>query len=203
MAGQVWVLATRNPDKLREIRRILSGKEWTFKSLADFPDAPDVIEDGSTFLENARKKARAAWEHTGIGAIADDSGLEVDALGGAPGVLSSRFSGENASYHENNRKLLEMLEGIPLKQRIARFRCVVVLVKGEEESWVEGAYTGMILNEPRGKGGFGYDPLFYVPSRGKTFAEMTAEEKNHLSHRGIAFRKVAELLQKGEFPPQT
>lgn len=190
-----FVLATRNPDKIKEIMTILKEEGWELLSLMDFPDTDQVEEDGKTFLANALKKARASFQETGIASLADDTGLEVDQLQGAPGVLSSRFAGENVSYSENNEKLLCLLQGIPIEKRTARFRCVVAWVNGRKERWVEGVCGGIILQEYRGVKGFGYDPLFYVPEKGKTFAEMLPEEKNEISHRGNAFRKMAELIR--------
>ena len=191
-----FVLATRNDDKVREIQHILMVEEWELLSLQDFPKTDKVEEDGKTFLDNALKKAHAAFDWTGIASLADDSGLEVNALRSDPGVLSSRFAGENASDHENNEKLLNLLTGVPEKDRKARFRCVVALVDDKEERWVEGFCEGMILQEYRGEGGFGYDPVFYVPDKGKTFAEMSEEEKNTISHRRRAFRKMAKLIKE-------
>jgi XTP/dITP diphosphohydrolase len=193
-----FVLATRNPDKVREIQDILTEETWELLSLLDFPQAGEVDEDGETFLDNALKKARASYQWTGIPSLADDSGLEVDYLGGAPGVLSSRFAGEGKDYQKNNAKLLQLLEDVVRENRTARFRCVVVLVDGEEEHWVEGVCDGVVLEELRGDSGFGYDPVFFVPEKQKTFAEMTAEEKNTISHRGIAFRKMARVIQELE-----
>lgn len=193
----VYVLATRNEDKAREIRKILSARGIGLKSLSDFPGAPDVAEDGRTFLENAMKKARSCFHATGLPSLADDSGLEVDSLGGAPGVYSARYAGEGGDYRENNRKLLEEMQAVPRDKRTARFRCVVALVGEDQEAWVEGSVEGIILDECRGESGFGYDPVFYVPETKKTFAEMTPEEKNAISHRGIAFRKAAEMLKRG------
>ena len=190
------LLATRNRDKFKEIKEILGENEWELLSLENFPETVDVIEDGKTFSENALKKARAAFKVTGIPALADDSGLEVDYLNGAPGVFSSRFAGENASYRDNNEKLLYLMKNVPWEKRKAKFRCVVALVDNEGEKWVEGVCDGIILPEYRGEDGFGYDPLFFIPEKNKTFAEMTTEEKNKISHRGKAFRKMAELLRK-------
>jgi len=194
MTRRRFLLATRNRDKFKEIREILGKNEWELLSLEDFPETVEVVEDGKTFYENALKKARAAFTATRIPSLADDSGLEVDYLDGVPGVLSSRFAGENASYRDNNEKLLRLMKEVPWEKRKAKFRCVVALVNGEEEKWVEGVCNGIILSEYRGGDGFGYDPLFFVPEENKTFAEMTVREKNKISHRGKAFRKMAELL---------
>ena len=197
MVRKRFVLATRNADKVREIQDILGDEGWELLSLRDFPQIGKVDEDGETFLDNAMKKARASYGWTGIPSLADDSGLEVDCLGGAPGVLSSRFAGEGKNYRKNNEKLLRLLEDVPREERRARFRCVVALVDGEKECWVEGVREGVILDELRGDGGFGYDPVFFVPERRKTFAEMTVGEKNGISHRGLAFRKMAEMIKSG------
>ena len=190
-----FVLATRNQDKVREIRDIIKGEEWELLSLADFPQTTEVVEDGKTFLSNALKKARSCCRETGIASLADDSGLEVDAIGGAPGILSSRFSGEKVSYRDNNEKLIRLLNGVPDEKRTARFRCVVVLADGEEEHWEEGVCEGIILSECRGDRGFGYDPLFFVPELGKTFSELDRDMKNGISHRGKAFRKMSEFIR--------
>ncbi len=197
MTRRRFLLATRNSDKFKEIREILGGNGWELLSLEDFPETVEVVEDGKTFSENALKKARAAFTATRIPSLADDSGLEVDYLNGVPGVLSSRFAGENASYRDNNEKLLRLMKDVPWEKRKAKFRCVVALVNEEEEKWVEGVCNGIIFSEYRGGDGFGYDPLFFVPEENKTFAEMTGREKNKISHRGKAFRKMAELLRIG------
>jgi len=189
------VIATRNQDKVREICDIMKNEKWELLSLLDFLKMAEVIEDGKTLLDNALKKARASFVWTGIPSLADDTGLEVDRLDGAPGVWSSRFAGEKVSYRRNNEKLLRLLKGVPRGERTAHFRCTVAFVDRKGEQWVEDVCDGIILPEYRGKGGFGYDPLFYVPEIGKTFAEMSPEEKNEVSHRGKAFRKMAELLK--------
>ena len=190
------VLATHNRDKLKEIRRLLDPAQFELLTLDDFDDFPEIEEDGATLEENALKKAREVYRATGLLSVADDTGLEVDALGGRPGVYSSRFAGENASYADNVRKLLEEMKDVPPDERTARFRCVVAIVDGRRETTVEGICEGRITTEPRGQGGFGYDPVFWVPEAGKTFAEMSAEEKNAVSHRGRAFRKAAQVLQQ-------
>ncbi len=189
------VLATKNRDKIREIREILSNFSIEIKSLEDFPDMPDVVEDGATLEENAVKKARAFYHFTGLPALADDTGLEVDALNGAPGVFSSRFAGENATYRDNREKLLHDLSGVPDGERGAQFRCVVAFVYGEQVLTAEGIVRGEITHQSVGQGGFGYDPIFFVPELGQTFAEIDLETKNKISHRGIAFRKMTEKLR--------
>jgi XTP/dITP diphosphohydrolase len=193
-------LATRNPDKIREIRVILNHPQFDLVSLLDFPEMGEIVEDGETLKANALKKAREAFQWTEIPSIADDTGLEVDFLNGAPGVRSSRFAGEDTSYRDNCEKLLGLMKGVPVEKRTARFRCVVAYADSNEEFTVEGLCEGMILDAYRGEGGFGYDPLFYLPEIGKTFAEMNTEEKNRISHRGIAFRKMNNNLQEKLFP---
>jgi XTP/dITP diphosphohydrolase len=166
-------------------------------SLQSFPDVPDVEEDGLTFHENALKKAREVSRHTSETVLADDSGLEVEFLGGEPGIHSARYSGPTATDETNNQKLLRKLEGVPEGKRGAAFRCVLVLVRpdGRSESF-EGSWRGEILFAPRGTRGFGYDPLFLDPGQGLTAAELPPEVKNRISHRGRAFAKFREWLEK-------
>ncbi len=191
------VLATRNPHKVREISEILSGTGLTVLSFQDFPDLPEVEEDGETLEENAVKKAATIAAVTGLPSLADDTGLEVDALDGAPGVVSARYAGAGATYDDNNRKLLAALAGVPPSRRRASFRCVVALaVPGEPIRCVEGRTDGVILEEPRGQGGFGYDPVFLPDGYDRTYAEMGAREKNAVSHRGKAVRAAAELVRE-------
>ncbi len=192
------ILATRNADKVAEIRRILRLPPEGLASLLDFPEISEIEENGLTLEDNALIKARESHRRTGLPSLADDTGLEVEALGGAPGVFSSRYAGPGASYADNLRKLLAAMEGVPQGKRQARFRCVVALKAGAREEWVEGTLDGVILTEARGTGGFGYDPAFFIPTAGKTLAEMSMDEKNAVSHRGAAFRRMAELL--GERP---
>ena len=190
------VAATRNPGKLRELRAGLEGLGIELKSPADFPEAPEVIEDGESFAANAVKKAKAISACTGLVALADDSGLEVEALGGAPGVRSARFAGEGATDEENNRKLLALLKGIPSEKRTARFVCVIALAwPGGKVETKEGTATGRILEAPRGNLGFGYDPLFYSPELCATFAEVGPEQKLKVSHRGRALAQIRKTLQ--------
>ena len=164
-------------------------------SLDDYPDVPEIVEDGSTFFENALKKARTVSEHIGEWVIADDSGLEVDCLNGRPGVYSSRYSGPNATDEDNNRQLLEELDTVPPEKRGAAFRCVLVLYNtdGTYQSF-EGELRGTIAHAPAGREGFGYDPVFYVGEYGKTVAELSPEIKNRISHRAEAFRKLKKNL---------
>ncbi|MFX0208038.1 MAG: XTP/dITP diphosphatase [Candidatus Hodarchaeota archaeon] len=189
------VIATLNQNKLEEFKALLEGFKANVLSLSDFPRFPPVVEDGSSFYENALKKATNVARYTGKLTIADDSGLEVDALGGRPGVYSSRFAGENASDEENNAQLLRELHGVPFDKREARFRCVLVVAKPEgETAFVEGECKGIIIDEPRGYYGFGYDPIFLVPEYNKTFSEIKPEEKNRISHRAKALQKLLKLL---------
>ena len=189
------VIATSNQHKLREFRELLRELPLTILSLADFPRIPPIVEDGKTFYENALKKATTVAQHTGKLTVADDSGIEVAVLGGKPGVLSARFAGEGASDEDNNAKLLEELDGVPPEKREACFKCVLVIATtGGETAFVEGECKGTIIYEPRGKHGFGYDPLFLVPEYNKTFSEISPEEKNKISHRARALRKLLQVL---------
>jgi XTP/dITP diphosphohydrolase len=188
------VIGTRNRHKIEEIRAKLRGLQMDFPGLDSFPEAPEVVEDGESFLDNASKKARELARVLSEWVMADDSGLEVDALEGAPGVLSARYAGVHGDYEGNNRKLLKELAGVPAAERGARFHCVIALAKpgGEIAFTVEGVVEGVIAESPRGRHGFGYDPVFYLPGRGCTVAELTLEEKNLVSHRARAveaFRK--------------
>ncbi|MCI0495967.1 XTP/dITP diphosphatase [candidate division KSB1 bacterium] len=189
------VLATRNVDKVREIKDALRGLAIEILTLENFPDVPEIVEDGFTIQENALKKARVVQDIAGGLVLADDTGLEVDFLNGEPGVFSSRFAGENASYDDNVEKLLSLMKGVPAEKRTARFRCVIALVGEAIEQTVEGVAEGLILTEKRGIEGFGYDPVFYVPVIGKTFAEMSLDDKNRISHRGLALEKVRVILK--------
>jgi len=191
------LLATRNRHKVEEILKIWGKLPFEVLTLDSYPHLPPVEEDGSTFEENALKKAREVSQQTRLVTVSDDSGIEVDGLGGKPGVYSARYAGDGATDLQNNKKLLEELKGIPLDspKRNARFRCVAALVDPLDfEITVEGVVEGRILGTPKGKHGFGYDPLFLVPSKGMTTAEMSSEEKNAISHRSEAFRKLKEVL---------
>jgi XTP/dITP diphosphohydrolase len=191
------VLATRNPDKARELMTLLSDLGIKVLTLSDFPEAPDVIEDGETCRANAAKKATEIAGYTGRLAVADDTGLEVEALGGRPGPYAARYAGEHATYEDNWRKLLKELDGVPWPARRARFISVAAIAKpGEAVRLVEGVLEGMISERPSGQHGFGYDPVFFVPELGKTLAELTREVKNSISHRGQAFRKARAVLEK-------
>ena len=190
------VIASGNQGKLAEIRLLLAPLEFDVRPQSDFSIQP-VAETGDTFLENALLKARHASAIAGHPAIGDDSGLEVDALGGAPGVRSSRFAGEGATDEENIEKLLEALHNLPEEERAARFVCVAVYVQSQDDPQpvvAAGRWDGRILSMRRGGGGFGYDPVFMDPVAGKTAAEMNGEEKNSASHRGQAFRALSALL---------
>ena len=188
------VVGTRNNGKVREIQTALADLPFAVVGLPE-TDIPDVEETGTTFQENAILKARHYCQFTGEYCLADDSGLEVDALDGEPGVYSARYAGLDATDAANNEKLLTVLKEVPPSGRTARFRSVLVLV-GPDGSLllVDGVCEGVILDEARGTGGFGYDPLFYMPSQGKTMAEMTIEEKNRISHRGNALNAFKHLV---------
>lgn len=185
------VLATRNNGKIKELAALLAPLGVTVVGLADFPDIGDIPETGDTFLENARIKARAVCQATGLVSLADDSGLCVDALAGAPGVYSARFAGEDATDAANNAKLLAALAHVPEKDRTCRFVSVVVAASPDgRELAAEGTWEGRVATVPAGNGGFGYDPLFFDPAAGRTAAELTASEKNARSHRGKALAKL-------------
>ena len=190
------VFATNNINKLCEVQAILKDLPYQFVGLNEFPDIPEIEETGKTLLENSLIKARTVHKITGLPAMADDTGLEVKILGGVPGVKSARYAGDNATYKDNLNKLLKDLEGVPLGERQAQFRTVVSFVTDLKEHWVEGIVKGTILNESRGESGFGYDPIFYIPELKKTFAELSMEEKNKISHRGLALEKFRILLGK-------
>ena len=191
------IIATSNKNKLKEFKELLKGFPFTILSLADFPHIPPVVENGNSFYENALKKATTVAHITGKLTVADDSGIEVEALGGKPGITSARFAGEGASDEENNAKLLGELADVPPEKRGACFKCVLVVAPAEGKTdFVEGECKGTIINEPRGKYGFGYDPLFLVPEYNKTFSEITPEEKNKISHRSRALRKLLEILPR-------
>ncbi len=192
---QQIVLATRNRHKINEIRQILNNLPVQLLSLDDFVHVPEVIEDRDTFQGNALKKAQEIFAFTGIPTMADDSGLEVEALNGAPGVYSARFSGEDATDLKNNLKLLRLLKNVPSDQRKSQFRCVAAFTGNEKEHIEEGVCSGEIIDDFRGSQGFGYDPLFYLADLRKTMAELSADEKNKISHRGKAFRKMAVYLE--------
>lgn len=192
------LIATSNLGKLRDFAGAAKAYGIEIDSLPDFSSLPIVEEDRTTFEGNARKKAEEYSRGApGEIVLADDSGLEVDALGGAPGVYSARYAGENATDHENNAKLLKQLDGVAQPDRSARFVCVIAAARdGQTLAAFRGEAEGNILFAERGAGGFGYDPLFYVPELDKTFAEFEAEDKAHVSHRGRAFAKFLEWYKK-------
>lgn len=193
------VVATRNRGKLNEIRAFLSGVVERVSCASDFVGFPAPVEDGATFEQNALKKAREAMRFTGLPALADDSGLVVDALDGRPGVLSARFSGDEGDDGANNRKLLEVMRGFPPQGRGAAFVCALAYVTPDgEERLFFGRVGGRILEQERGEGGFGYDPLFLVDGFQCTMAEMGMEEKNGISHRGEALRGFREYLRDAD-----
>ena len=189
------IFATGNENKMREIREILAGRGYEILSMNEAGIDVDVVEDGKTFAENALIKARAISKIAGELVLADDSGLEIDALGGEPGIYSARYMGHETSYTEKNNNLISRLEGVPDEKRTARFVCAMAAVfpDGREET-VVGTMEGRIGYEIAGENGFGYDPIFYLPEYGKTSAEISPEEKNAISHRGKALRAIAELL---------
>ena len=191
------VLATTNRGKLEELGRMLGGCSVKLSGLGDFAGVGDVAESGVTFAENARQKARHYGGLLGRWVLADDSGLQVDAIDLAPGVYSARFAGVEGPGRDeaNNKKLLECLSDVPIEKRTARFCCCLCLL-GPDGTTVEvdGVMEGVIIDSPRGSNGFGYDPVFYVPAKGKTVAEMSREEKNEISHRGEALRKLVGRL---------
>ena len=183
------LVATRNQGKLAEIRALLAVSGIRVLSLADYPELPEVEEDGATFAENARKKAQTIAGRSGRLTLADDSGLVVPALGGEPGVHSARYAGPAASDADNNRKLLTALQTVPAENRQAYFACVIAVCPQQGNCRLyEGRLEGTLLTSPRGTGGFGYDPLFLAAATGKTLAELPAAEKNAISHRGQALR---------------
>ena len=190
------VIATHNPDKKKEILIALRELGVNILFLDNFPEIGEIEETGSTLLENSLIKARTVSAITGIPAIADDTGLEVDALNGAPGIYSARYAGINVSYEDNVRKLLSEMSSIDMDSRTARFRTVVSFHSQNKELWTEGVIEGSITMGAIGTGGFGYDPVFRVEQTGKTFAEMTRREKNKISHRGVALEKMCKLLKE-------
>ena len=190
------VVATHNPGKLRELRQLLDGLPVEGVAAGD-AGLPDVEETGTTFEENARLKAQAALHRTHEASLGEDSGIEVDALGGEPGVYSSRFAGPNATDDDRNRILMERLDGVPDEARTCRYRSVVVLALPDGREFVcEGSCEGRIGHAPRGRNGFGYDPIFELPDRGCTMAELSPEEKNAISHRGKALEGLKKTLKE-------
>jgi XTP/dITP diphosphohydrolase len=191
--ARFFVVATRNPGKIAEIRALLGDLPCEF--LDRHPNAPAVEETGATFVENAKLKAVQTSVALGLPVLAEDSGIEVDALGGRPGARSARYSG--GGDEENNRKLLRELEGVPKARRTCRYRCAAAFASGDEVLFVtEGTFEGVVLREPRGRGGFGYDPLVWVPSLRRSVAELPPEEKNRISHRAVALGEMRERLRE-------
>ncbi len=189
------IVATKNKGKLKEIREILTGIEVV--GFSDLSIDIEIIEDGKTFEDNAYKKAYTLMQELSLPVLADDSGLEVDALGGRPGVYSARYAGEHASDADNNRKLLEELKNVPDSQRTARFVCVMCLVLPDGKHFTtRGETEGIILRQADGNNGFGYDPLFFNNAYGKTFAQLTPEEKNAISHRGSALMQMRKIMEQ-------
>ena len=189
------LLATHNAHKASEIASILRDLPVEWLSLRAFPDIEEVEEDGATLEDNAAKKALLPARASGLWTLADDSGLEVEALGGEPGVRSARYAGDGCDYAANNAKLLEALAQVPAPRRRAAFRCVMALASPQGQVILEeGRLDGVIIGAPRGEGGFGYDPIFFVPEAGKTLAEMPAEDKNALSHRSLALARMRPHL---------
>ncbi len=194
--SQRIVLASNNAGKLREFNQLLGSAGFEILPQRDF-DIPEAEETGLTFVENAILKARNAAAHSGLPAIADDSGLEVDALNGRPGIYSARFAGESASDQDNLRKLLDELGDLPDERRGARFQCLLVYLRHAEDPTpilCQGTWEGRILHQPQGENGFGYDPVFFVPGENASAAEIDAETKNRLSHRGQALRQLLQRL---------
>jgi XTP/dITP diphosphohydrolase len=199
--NKVLVLGTKNRGKIKELKALLKDLTLTIRTLEDFPDTISVLEDENSYEENAKKKAFIISERLGLPVLSEDSGLEVSILKGAPGILSARFCGPTATAKENNTKLLKRLKNIPWHKRKARFICKMALadVKGPLKNKVyltSGECQGFISLSPRGKNGFGYDPLFYLPQLNKTFAELTLAQKNLFSHRAQALNKMKEFIKK-------
>ena len=188
------VLATHNRDKCAEMEAIMKDMPIQLLTLNEFPEIEEIIEDGKTLNENALIKAKTVHKITHLPAIADDTGLEVDALGGLPGIYSARYAGENCSYSDNVNKLLKEMANIPPQKRSALFRTAIAYVDENMELTTEGIVEGLITNVTKGIDGFGYDPVFYVPDMKKTYAEMSINEKNQISHRGKAVNNMQKLL---------
>lgn len=191
------IFATGNENKMKEIREILGALPLEILSMKEAGVSADIVEDGKTFEENALIKARAICKLAGEMVLADDSGLEIDYLNKEPGIYSARYMGEDTSYHIKNKSLIDRLEGVPDEKRTARFVCAIAAVfPDRKELVVRGTVEGIIGYEEKGENGFGYDPIFYLPERGCTTAELPPEEKNSISHRGNALRLMKELLER-------
>ena len=190
------VLATHNDGKISEMQYALKDISVDVITLKDFPYIDEIPETGQTLLENAFIKAKTVFNETGLPSLADDTGLEIDALSGEPGVYSARYAGENASYLDNCAKVLSKLDGVRPENRTARFRTIMAFVGKDKKFHCEGNVNGLIIDEMIGHNGFGYDPIFYYPKLEKTFAELKKDEKNSISHRGKALRNFCEILKK-------
>ena len=189
------IISSSNKHKISEIVTTIKPLFDKIYSLSDFPDIGDIKEDGTSIVENSFIKSRVAFNHTKIPSMADDTVLEVDYLMGDPGIYTARYAGENATYEENMNKLLKNMEGVPSKERTARFKTVVTYVDGENDFFVEGCLEGRILEQRQGNLGFGYDPIFYASKQNISLGNMDLEEKNQISHRAIAIRKFANKIQ--------
>lgn len=197
---QTVIVASSNKGKLKEFQELMAGLPVEVKSLKDYPEIGEIEENGATFVDNAYIKAKAVHDATGCLCIADDSGLEVDALDGAPGIFSARYAGEEKDDAANNAKLLQALENVPDTARGAQFHCAIVAIAADGRRFdAEGIVRGEILRAERGENGFGYDPLFYVREFDKTTAELSMDEKNAISHRGKAVRKIVAVLKENVF----
>ena len=190
------VIATHNRDKMKEIQGAISELGWEVISLYDFPEIGEIEENGKTLEENALIKAREVFKETGLPTISDDTGLEVDALDGAPGVYTARYAGEDCSYSDNVNKMLKEMSKVPMPNRGAFFKTVMVFKDENKELIVDGVVKGKISRESKGEDGFGYDPIFYVTEYDKTFAEMTMSEKNKISHRGNAIKNLINSIKE-------
>ena len=190
------IIATHNNDKKTEMQYALKDLDVKILSLDSFPEIGEIEESGSTLLENSFIKAKEVYRKTGIPTLADDTGLEVEFLNGAPGVYSARYAGKNVTYEDNVKKLLSELSGVEKKLRVAQFRTVISFFSAKKELWVDGRIEGIITEKPIGEKGFGYDSVFFVPDRDLTFAQMGREEKNKISHRGLALKKMVKLLKE-------
>ena len=190
------LIATQNKHKVEELTRLMQAYAVEVVSLLEYPEIGDIVEDGDTLEANALIKAKAGFDHCGIPTIADDTGLAVDALNGAPGVYAARYAGENVTYDDNVQKMLEEMSDVPQEQRQAQFQTAAVFYDGIEIVTARGEVPGMITTERHGDSGFGYDPIFYIPEKQKTYAQMDLEEKNILSHRKQAFTKLIDQLSQ-------
>lgn len=194
------IIASTNQGKLKEFKELMKGLSVEVKSLKDFPEIGDIEENGASFAENAYIKAKAVFDATGCLSIADDSGLEVDALDGAPGIYSARYAGEEKNDTANNEKLLSEMNAVSDENRGAQFHCAIVAIDQNGTRYdAEGIVRGHILRAPQGENGFGYDPLFYIEEFGCTTAELSMDEKNKISHRGQAVRQIVEILKEKVF----